>query len=108
RPHVGGHPHLHDRVYRRLAGEVLVDRWRQPDAEVAELRGRVAAPLVRRGVAEDIVRIDEGDHQAEGLGENGLAEPALGLTRIDLVPALTLAGVAAAEVLRLGVLARVR
>src|SRR4029077_9054183 len=48
-----------------------------------------------------------GDDQAEGLGEVRPAEPALGLGRVHLVPTPAVSRVAAAEVLRLRVLARV-
>ena len=37
RAHVGVHAHPHQRVHRRLAVQVLVDRRRQADAEVAKI-----------------------------------------------------------------------
>ena len=54
------------------------------------------------------MRVDERDDETERLREVRTAEPGLGLAGVDLVPAVAVAGVATAEVLRLRVLARVR
>ena len=100
-------PHPHQRVHGRLAARFSSTVGGSSHAEVAELAGGVAAGPVGGRVAEHVVRVDERDDQAERLGQLGPAEPALDLARVDLVPALPLAGVAAAEVLGLRVLARV-
>jgi hypothetical protein len=107
RAHVGRHPHLHEGVDSGLARQVLVNGGRQPNPQLAELLHRVSAALERGRIAEHIVRIDQRDDQAEGLGQVLASEPLLDLAGVDLVPALALSGVAAAEVLGLRVLPRV-
>ena len=108
RAQVGRHPHLHQLVDRGFVAQGLVDRRGQLHAEVDEPALLVPAADMLGRIAEDVVGVDQGDDQAEGLGEIGPAEPALDLARVDLVPAETeWAGVARSEVLGLGVLARV-
>ncbi len=92
----------------RLVAQVLVDRRRQPDSELAELRWGVSALLPSGRIAEDVVRVDERDNEAERLRRVFAPEPVLGLACINLVPAQPKRpGIAAAEVLRLRILAGV-
>ena len=108
RPEVGTHPDPHQCLDGGLATQVLVGCRRQAHPEPSELLRRVAADPVGGRVAEHVVRVDERDDEAERLREPGSGEPALDLLDVDLVPALAIARVAAAEVLGLRVLARVR
>ncbi len=91
-------PQLHQRLHRRLVAQVLVHRGRQRHVDVVELSGAVPAGLIRRRVAEHVVRVHQGEDQAERLGQLGPRQPALDLPCVVLVPALAArTGIASAE-----------